>query len=124
MARASEANTIYFVKYNERLACGLAEDFYLSGVPVTNCRMQMLMKYLQSITAGLVLVCTASAQTNMALIIRGPLYSGTIRGPKSNNAIAMKGLVITLGADKKAFVCFDADLLRFSMGWTGEFLEF
>lgn len=52
------------------------------------------------------------------------MFSATIRGPKSNEAIAMKGLVVTVGADKKSYVCYDADLLRLSMGWTGQFLEF
>lgn len=55
---------------------------------------------------------------------RGPFYSATIRGPKSNEAIAMKGIVVTLGADKQTWLCYDADLLRVSMLWSGEFLEF
>jgi hypothetical protein len=66
----------------------------------------------------------AAAPTNVAEVVRGPLYSGTIRGPKSNEAIAMKGLVVTVGAEKKAFMCYDADLLGMSMAWTGQFLEF
>lgn len=56
--------------------------------------------------------------------VRGPFFSGTIRGPKANEAIAMKGIVVTLGEDKKAWVCYDTDLMRVSMVWTGEFLEF
>src|SRR4051812_32003336 len=55
---------------------------------------------------------------------RGPFYSATIRGPKSNEAIAMKGVVVTLGADKQTWVCYDTDLMRVSMLWTGQFLEF
>ena len=40
----------------------------------------------------------APATTNTGPeVIRGPLFSGTIRAPKSNDATAMKGLVITLG---------------------------
>jgi hypothetical protein len=56
--------------------------------------------------------------------VRGPLFSATVRGPKSNEAIAMKGLVVTLGAEKKTWVCYDTDLMRLSLAWTGEFLEF
>src|SRR3954462_8933316 len=55
---------------------------------------------------------------------RGPFYSATIRGPRSNEAIAMKGLVVTLGEDKQTWVCYDTDLMRVSMLWRGEFLEF
>src|SRR5688572_25105168 len=56
--------------------------------------------------------------------VRGPFWSGTIRAPKSNAAIAMKGIAVTLGPEKNAFVCYDTDLLRLSMAWTGEFMEF
>ncbi|MDB6031461.1 MAG: hypothetical protein JWM16_1799 [Verrucomicrobiales bacterium] len=56
--------------------------------------------------------------------VRGPFFSGTIRGPKMNDAIAMKGIVVTVGTNKNAWVCYDADLLRVSMLWTGQFLEF
>lgn len=31
---------------------------------------------------------------------------------------------MTLGQDKKAWACYDTDLMRVSMVWTGEFLEF
>ena len=57
-------------------------------------------------------------------VIRGPFLSATVRAPKASDAIAMKGIVVTVGAQKNAFVCYDADLLRVSMAWTGEFLEF
>jgi hypothetical protein len=36
----------------------------------------------------------------------------------------MKGLVVTLSEDKKAYVCYDTDLLRVSLAWTGEYLQF
>ncbi len=57
-------------------------------------------------------------------VIRGSLFSGTIRAPKANDSIAMKGLVVTLGTEKQAYMCYDADLMRVSLGWVGEFLEF
>lgn len=66
---------------------------------------------------------SASAQDSNA-VVRGPFYSATIRAPHTNGAIAMKGVVVTVGAGKNAYVCYDADLLRVSMAWTGEFLEF
>src|SRR5436190_21387053 len=56
--------------------------------------------------------------------VRGPFFSGTIRGPKSNEAIAMKGIVVTLGPDKKNWACYDTDLMRFALAWGGQFLEF
>ena len=63
-------------------------------------------------------------QTSSSQPVRGPFWSGTIRGPRSNEAIAMKGIAITLGAKKNAYICYDTDLLRVSMAWTGQFLEF
>src|SRR2546422_3622211 len=56
--------------------------------------------------------------------VRGPFWSGTIRGKGPNAIIADKGIVVTVGADKKAYVCYDADLMRLSLAWTGDFLEF
>lgn len=64
------------------------------------------------------------AQTNTNEPVRGPVFSGTVRGPKSNDAIAMRGIVVTVGEKKDAFVCYDMDLMRVSLAWTGEFLEF
>src|SRR6187401_2209099 len=53
----------------------------------------------------------------------GPFFSGTIRSryPAGNNA--MKGVVVTLGQDKDAFLCFDTDLMRVSVAWTGDYLK-
>ena len=55
---------------------------------------------------------------------RGALFSGTIRAKFPGENTTMKGLVITLNPEKSAFVCYDTDLLRLSLGWTGEYLEF
>ncbi len=55
--------------------------------------------------------------------MRGPFWSGTIMRSK-DNAAAMKGLAITLGADRAHHVVYDLDTLRVSAAWSGEFLEF
>jgi hypothetical protein len=87
------------------------------------------MRYLNTVfstcVAGSLLLGANSAysQNPSGEIVRGPFFSATIVGPRSE-AIAMKGVVVTLGADKKAWVCYDNDLMRVSMGWTGNFLEF
>ncbi len=65
------------------------------------------------------------AQTNTNEPVRGPVFSGTVRGPKpGNNAIAMRGIVVTMGEKRDAYMCYDMDLMRVSLGWKGEFLEF
>src|SRR5947209_2986220 len=56
--------------------------------------------------------------------VRGPFWSGTIRGKGRNEIIAEKGIVVTVGADKTAYVCYDTDLMRLSMAWIGDFLDF
>src|SRR5437867_9250613 len=55
---------------------------------------------------------------------RGPFFSGTIRARFPGDNVAMKGIVVTLGAEKKAFICYDTDLMRVSLGWTGGYLNF
>ncbi|MCI0746671.1 MAG: hypothetical protein L0Y58_14820 [Verrucomicrobia subdivision 3 bacterium] len=52
------------------------------------------------------------------------LFSGTVRSSYPPGNTTMKGLVIKLGEDEKTFVCYDTDLLRMSLAWTGKFLNF
>lgn len=63
---------------------------------------------------------------------RGPFLSAAISDipaphfrdvfPKPGNAnVACKGMAIRLG--NNGYMCFDADLLRMSFGWTGDFLN-
>ena len=54
----------------------------------------------------------------------GPTFSGTIRARLPVAQTTMKGLVVTLDATRKAYVCYDTDLMRVSLGWTGDFLKF
>ena len=68
-------------------------------------------------------VCGASAPGGVEPV-RGPFWSGTVRGKGRDAVIADKGIVITVGAEKKAYVCYDTDLMRLSLAWTGEFLDF
>lgn len=35
----------------------------------------------------------------------------------------MKGVVATVGVDRNAYVCFDTDMVRASVGWTGDWLR-
>jgi glucose/arabinose dehydrogenase/type 1 glutamine amidotransferase len=42
--------------------------------------------------------------------------------PAKNNATA-KGIAIRLGKNKEAAVCFDTELLRVTIAWTGEFIK-
>jgi hypothetical protein len=52
------------------------------------------------------------------------LFSGTIRANYPGKNATMKGLVIKLGEDEQTFVCYDTDLMRLSLAWTGKFLNF
>ncbi len=53
----------------------------------------------------------------------GPFLSGTIESsyPAGGN-YALKGLAIRLGNKKQAAVSFDTEMLRYSVGWTGDYL--
>lgn len=83
-------------------------------VPLGLCLLAVFFSSVQSLLA----------QAAPGEVMRGPFLSGTIRGPKSNEAIAMKGIVITVGTDKSAYLCYDTDLLRPALAWTGGFLDF
>jgi hypothetical protein len=56
--------------------------------------------------------------------ISGPFWSGTIDGLGPGDAIAVKGIAVILGTNRNAYVCYDTDLMRLSLAWTGGFLQF
>lgn len=55
---------------------------------------------------------------------RGPTFSGTIRAKFPEGNTTMKGIVVALGKDTNAFICYDTDLMRVSLVWTGDYLKF
>jgi hypothetical protein len=66
--------------------------------------------------------CSAAAVKEP--VDRGPTFSGTIRATFPGENFAMKGVVVTLGNEINAFVCYDTDLMRVSVAWTGDYLRF
>src|SRR5256886_13539752 len=81
-------------------------------------RTFLLIPILILFAAGL------AAQPARVEPVRGPFWSGTVRGQGRTEIIADKGIVVTAGADTKACFCYDTDLMRLSLAWTGDFLEF
>ena len=86
------------------------------------------MKQFAIVAALLALAATLSAApagNTPDGIERGPYFSGTIKSsyPVPNN-LAMKGLVVSVGANREVHVCYDADLLRMSVVWSGDYLKF
>jgi glucose/arabinose dehydrogenase len=61
----------------------------------------------------------------MSLEAPGPKVADIEKGQGSRGAlnIAQKGLVIRLGKQNEANVCFDTDLLRYSAAWTGGLID-
>ena len=55
---------------------------------------------------------------------RGPFFSGTIKARFPGENVTMKGVVVTLNEEKNAFICYDTDLMRVSLAWTGDYLRF
>ena len=51
---------------------------------------------------------------------RGPFYSGCIRWRSEEDVIGYKGMVITLGKDADAYICYDSELVRMSLGWVAK----
>jgi hypothetical protein len=66
----------------------------------------------------------AFAAEKSAEIKSPPFFSGTIRANFPGQNTTMKGIVVTLSQNPNAYVCFDTDLLRVSLGWTGDYLKF
>lgn len=64
-------------------------------------------------------------QTRGALMDYGPYLASSLRAPigpgGKTTVAAYKGLNIKLGHD--AYVCFDTELMRYAVGWTGQWLD-
>ena len=53
----------------------------------------------------------------------GPFMSMTLEAPQPAGNLAYKGIVIPLKPDRSAAMVFDTDLLRWSAGWRGSFID-
>src|SRR5512132_269600 len=53
----------------------------------------------------------------------GPFMSLTLEAPRPAGNFAYKGIVLPLRPDRSAAMAFDTDLLRWSAGWTGGFVD-
>src|SRR4051812_35934821 len=53
----------------------------------------------------------------------GPFLSLTLEAPRPAGNFAYKGIVVPLKPDRSAAMAFDTDLLRWSAGWTGGFVD-
>jgi hypothetical protein len=81
---------------------------------------------------SIALLCVAAFTTSLRAapgnsadgIVRGPFFSGTIMQKGGKAATANKGLVVTVGPDKRHYICYDLDTMRVSMAWSGDYLEF
>ncbi|MSU27516.1 MAG: hypothetical protein EXS27_06325, partial [Pedosphaera sp.] len=86
------------------------------------------MKYIATALASLafsVSLSAAPAGNTLDGIERGPYFTGTIKSsfPVANN-LAMKGVVVSVGANRDVHVCYDTDLMRVSVAWAGDYLKF
>ena len=86
------------------------------------------MKLFASVAASIALTVSslaAPAGNTLDGIERGPYFTGTIKSgfPAANN-FAMKGVVVSVGANRDVHVCYDTDLMRVSVAWTGDYLKF
>jgi hypothetical protein len=97
-----------------------AREFLRPGCVETSRNPTPNMKQL--FTAGLcaALVTASHAQNEALKTDYGPFFSATIQAPGN---ITMKGVVATVGSTRNAYVCFDTDLIRVSVGWTGDWLK-
>ena len=84
----------------------------------------LLARLALGVAAAVVLVSPFAAHAADAEPVRGPFWSGTImKKGRAGESLANKGLAVYVGADKKSYMVYDLDTLRFAGGWTGEFVE-
>ena len=54
----------------------------------------------------------------------GPFLSGTFDAPEPKGNTTLKGVIVSLDHDQTTNVLFDTELLRYSAGWTGDFIDY
>jgi hypothetical protein len=54
----------------------------------------------------------------------GPFLAGTFVAPQPKDNITLKGTIVKLNAEGTANILFDTELLRYSAGWIGDFIDF
>jgi hypothetical protein len=87
---------------------------------------QMNLKIFAGWLALLLVIAIPSAieAATLEAVDRGPTFSGTIRTRFPGDNTTMKGIVVALGTETNAFICYDTDLMRVSLAWTGDYLKF
>jgi Domain of unknown function (DUF6797) len=112
------------------LTCGGASGFShrLAAITVAVFFPEMnVMQTQRLILAGVLAAGNLLSDATAAEkdpVDRGPTFSGTIRSSYPAGNVTMKGVVVTLGTDTNAFICYDTDLMRVSVAWTGDYLKF
>ena len=53
----------------------------------------------------------------------GPFLSVTLEAPQPAGNLSYKGIVVPLKPDRSAAMVLDTDLLRWSAGWRGPFID-
>jgi len=76
-----------------------------------------ILAVILSLGASAAFAVEAPPEMDPTVKQRGPFYSGSIRWRSEEDVIGMKGIVLTLGKDADAFVCYDTELVRMSLGW-------
>ena len=54
----------------------------------------------------------------------GPFLSGTFDAAEPKGNSTLKGIIVSLDKDQTTNVLFDTELLRYSAGWTGDFIDY
>ncbi|HEV8605177.1 MAG TPA: DUF6797 domain-containing protein, partial [Tepidisphaeraceae bacterium] len=89
------------------------------------------MKHRVAIT-GLVLIWGALARVGVAQEVmkrpweamdHGAMMTATIESKAAERNITQKAIAIRVGERGQGHVIFDEDLLRYSVGWTGDFID-
>ena len=83
----------------------------------------LLTRLALGVAAAVILVSPIVARAAEGEPVRGPFWSGTLMRKTGGQSLANKGLAVYVGADKKSYMVYDLDTLRFAGGWTGEFVE-
>ncbi|HAM70800.1 MAG TPA: hypothetical protein DCM86_04070, partial [Verrucomicrobiales bacterium] len=95
--------------------------------PVASPTLAPFIRCLLLLTGLLVALFQEGLQAQQArseLQDSGPLYVGTVRNRSWEENTTMKGIVVKLGTNDSDYVCYDEDLLRVSLLWTGAFMSF
>ncbi|HZK82388.1 MAG TPA: LamG domain-containing protein, partial [Humisphaera sp.] len=116
-----DADTVGLWHFDEDTVAYDKTGFADSSTMHAPARLELITQDALTTTGGF--DGTRGAHTRWADMDYGVFFTSSLGIPKDKSSTTPKAISIRLGKDKKHAIAFDTDLLRYSFGWSGDFIK-